>query len=118
MDRVPMLERSLRDSGVANAEAAAEAATSVSPARQVSLPKLQNKHKQRIYIRSLMMCGDYLAIALAFTVASWLRAGSGFYDLTASHLGVTIPIYLMISINFRTYSIRCFESPRHGISSA
>lgn len=113
-----MLERPLGESGVASAEAVAEAAGRDASGRQVALPKLLNKHQQRIYIRLLMICGDYLAIALAFTAASWLRSSSGFYDLTVDHLGVIIPVYLVTSMNFRTYSIRCFESPRHGISSA
>ncbi len=113
-----MLDRMTNDVATAVEELAPQRAPRARKQIPIAPPKLQNKHQQRIYSRGLMIVADILAISVAFALASWFRFGGEFYPQTTSHLGVILPVYLLMATNFQAYSIKCVESPRHGISNA
>lgn len=79
---------------------------------------LQNKHRQRMYVRLLTVAVDIVAICAAFLIASLIRFGDVFHSQALNMVAVVIPLYLVTAANNHSYSISSLVKARAGASNA
>jgi exopolysaccharide biosynthesis polyprenyl glycosylphosphotransferase len=83
-----------------------------------ALRQFGGRRRMRHYVRALAMLFDALAIAAAFMAGSLVRFGDPLHDQATSMIAVVLPIYLVIGLNSRAYSITSVTRARAGGSNA
>lgn len=82
------------------------------------LQQLSSRRRMRRYVRMLAVLFDMLAVAFAFICGNLIRFGDPLHDQGLNIIAVILPIYLIIAINNRTFSITELARARSGGSAA
>lgn len=82
------------------------------------LSPLAARQKMRRHIRLAAICGDLLAIFLAYAVAGLIRFQDPLHEQVLATLWVITPIYLIVAINQRAFHMAELLIPRRGIANA
>lgn len=95
---------------------------SVTAADRENLPpelvRLQNRQRQRLYVRLLSVAGDIFAITISFLLANVIRFGDPLHSQGLNVLVVLLPIYLPSALSNRAYGIGNLTNSRLGTLKA
>jgi len=88
------------------------------PGAIAELQELENKQRQRAYMRFLATSSDLVALALAFLVANVIRFGDPLHSQGLNILAVFVLIYIPTALNCRAYAIANLVRVGGGASKA
>ncbi len=80
-------------------------------------PAIQPRPYEAMRVRnlSLFFLYDVVAIAAGFIVGGAIRLGSPVNDQTGESLAIVLPIFILVALNNRAYSLASLERPWVGI---